>query len=139
MGVDAACVTISLSRLLLLIALALGLAVVAYVWHERSAGAGQDTFESQASKICGEQLPAITNAPDFETALARSRDMRVRLSALTPPVEGQATFADWIAKLKGTEDAAIRGDMAAVQQYDRGAQRDATVLGLADACIYHTH
>jgi hypothetical protein len=132
-------VTISLGRLLLLIALALGLAGLAYVWHERSAGAGQDSFESQASDICREQLPAITNAPDFETALARSRDMRVRLSALTPPVEGQATFADWMAQLKGAEDAAIRGDMAAVQQHDLGAQRDAAVLGLADACIHHTH
>jgi hypothetical protein len=132
-------VTISLGRLLLLISLALGLAVLAYVWHERSAGAGRDTFESQASEICREQLPAITNAPDFETALARSRDMRVRLSALTPPVHEQATFADWMVQLKGTEDAAIRGDMAAVQQYDRGAQQDATVLGLGDACIYRTH
>lgn len=131
--------TISLGRLLLLIALALGLAVLAYVWHERSANAGQDTFESQASEICREQLPAITNAPDFETALARSRDMRVRLSALTPPVDEQATFADWMAQLKGTEDAAIRGDMAAVQQYDLGAQRDATVLGLTNACVYRTH
>jgi hypothetical protein len=132
-------VTISLGRLLLLIALALGLAALAYLWHERSPGAGKDTFESQASEICREQLPEITNAPDFETALARSRDMRARLSALTPPVEGQTTFDDWMAQLKGTEDAAIRGDMAAVQQYDLGAQRDATVLGLADACIYHTH
>jgi hypothetical protein len=130
-------VTISLGRLLLLIALALGLAVLAYVWHERSAGAGQDTFESQASEICEAELPAITKASDFETALTQSRDMRLRLSALTPPVEEQATFADWLAQLKGTEDAAIRGDWAAVEQYDLSAQRDATVLGLADACIYH--
>jgi hypothetical protein len=113
--------------------------VLAYVWHERSAGVGQDSFESEASEVCREQLPAITNAPDFETALARSRDMRVRLSALTPPVGEQATFADWMAQLKGTEDAAIRGDMAALQQHDLGAQRDATMLGLADACIYRTH
>lgn len=63
--------------------------------------------------------------------------MRLRLSVLTPPANERGTFADWLAQLKGTEDAALTGDAATIQADDLYAQRDATALGLADACIYH--
>lgn len=97
---------------------------------------GGDAFRDRASSICREHLPAIANAPDFQTALGQSRDMRVRLSELSPPDEHREAFAAWLAALKGTEDAALRGDMAAVQAYDASLQPHVKALDLGDACIY---
>ena len=65
--------------------------------------------------------------------------MRVRLSALTPPVAQQPLFSDWMAKLRASEDAAVQGNWASAQADDAGAQFDERNLGLSDGCIYHLH
>jgi hypothetical protein len=132
--------TITVGRLLAatgaLIAL---IAVFAFVSQRQTTGHGSSSaFASRASAICREQLSAIKSAPpDFQTALSHSREMRASLSALTPPLAERATFEDWLAQLKNTEDALLQGDMTSAQEADTRAQQDARQLGLAD-CVTTT-
>jgi hypothetical protein len=129
-------VTITLGRSLVYIAgvtVAAGLAFLG--WQALRPGSG-DSFHDTASDICREHLPAIASAPDFQAALARSRDMRSRLSELTPPEAGQEVFAAWLAALKGAEDAALRGDLPGVQAHDASVRHNVMALGLEDACIH---
>jgi hypothetical protein len=118
-----------------LIVVTLAGGVGALGWHAFVSGGG-DTFHERASSICTKGLPAIAQAPDFQTAIGRSREMRLRLSELTPPEAGRETFAAWLAALKGSEDAALRGDLAAVQAYDASIHPHVLALDLGDACLY---
>jgi hypothetical protein len=133
--------TITVGRLLAATGALVALVIMfAFVWQRQAAGhGGSSTFASRASAICREQLSAIKSAPDFQTALSHSREMRASLSALTPPLAGRATFADWMAQLKSTEDAMLRGDITSAQETDSRSQQDAQQLGLADACVTTTN
>jgi hypothetical protein len=129
--------TITVGRLLAVTGALIALIIMlVFVWQRQAAGhGGSSAFASRASAICREQLSAIKSAPDFQTALSHSREMRASISALTPPLAERATFADWIAQMKTTEDAMLHGDMTGAQEADNRAQQDAQQLGLADACI----
>jgi len=128
--------TITVGRLLAVVTAVLAVSgIFIFSWHRAHSQTGAPTFESQAASICRSGLAGIKSAPDFQTALARSRDMRLRLSALTPAPEQRAAFARWLTDLKATEDAGVRGDWSAVQEADLLAQEDTRQLGLADSCI----
>jgi hypothetical protein len=111
------------------------LAASFFIWSRVHTRHGPSSFDLQASAICRAQLPAIRGAPDLRSALARSREMRIELSMLTPAPSQRATFDDWISRLQATEDAASRGDFAAVRQADLAIQEDARQLGVAEACV----
>lgn len=125
----------ALGRLLTVAVALVAVVGVSAVFWTRSHSGRASTFESQAGQICREQLAAIKSAADFQTALGASRTMRTELSGLTPPSGDQSTFDDWMLQLRATEDAALQGDSAAVQQRDLAAQYDARKLGLAADCI----
>jgi hypothetical protein len=131
--------TVTLGRLLLVAGMLGALVTVAagaFVWQARGSDpAGGDAFREQASAICRESLPAIMNAPDLQTALAANRDMRARLSALTPQPAQRSTFDAWLLALEGAENAAVNGNRAAVTAYDGRARNYATTLGVGEACI----
>ena len=128
--------TISVGRLLAVIgALAAVMAVSFVVWEQVHTQRTPASFESEASAICRHELAAIRDAPNLQSAIARSREMRIELSVLTPAPSQRATFEDWTSRLKATEDAAVRGDVADVRQADLAVQEDVERLGLADACV----
>jgi hypothetical protein len=128
--------TITVGRALaVLAAFAVVVGIVIFSW-ERASGGGEDqVFHSEAAAICRVGLAGIKSSPDFQTAIARSREMRFKLSALTPTPEQHAVFERWLTDLEATEGAALRGDRSAVQQIDLLAQEDARQLGLAQSCI----
>jgi len=128
-------VTITLGRLLAVLAAVATVIAVSAVYFGRSHGGTSPSFESQAARICREQLSAIKAAPDFPSALAASRTMRSELSSLTPSPTQRPTFADWMRQLRATEDAMLRGDSATAQRTDLLSQQDARQLGLAADCI----
>ena len=128
--------TISVRRLLTVIAAAAAVtAASVLVWEEAHTHRGPSSFESGASAICRQQLPAIRRAPTVKDAVARSREMRIELSVLAPAPSQRATFEDWISRLQATEDAALRGDFEAVREADLAIQEDVQQLGVADACL----
>ena len=127
--------TITVGRLLAVVAaFAVVVGIFMFSWERASGGSEHQVFHSDAASICRVGLAGIKSSPDFQTALARSRDMRFKLSALTPAPEQRAVFERWLTDLKATEGAALRGDMSALQQADLLAQEDARQLGLADSC-----
>ncbi len=131
--------TITVGRLLLYVsALVVALVLLVVGWSWFGLG-GAPSFADKAKAICRQELPAIANAPDFQTALTHSREMRLRLSTLTPAAAQQQLFSDWMAKLQASEDAGVGGDWAAAQADDAGAQFDVRNLGLSDGCLYHLH
>jgi hypothetical protein len=126
--------TISVGRLAAWLAGAAVLVVLAFLsWSALRTGDSATPFQTRASQICREQIAAIKAAPDLGTALAASRDMRTQLSTLTPPDNQRALFSQYLAALKGAEDAVIANNASAAQSADFVAQRDARELGF-DAC-----
>jgi hypothetical protein len=97
---------------------------------------GPPSFNSQAGKICRTELPAIANAPDFQTALAHARIMRNSIYELTPPPNERVLVTAWIAALKDSEDAGLRGDWAAAEADDARIKPIVAALGLTDSCEY---
>jgi hypothetical protein len=93
-------------------------------------------FRRSAARICRQELASIIKAPSFEAALAASRSMRIRLSALNPPASERAAFARWMSDLRGTESAALRGDVPMVDRYDAMARQEIQTLGLETACVH---
>ena len=131
--------TITVGRLLLHVSALVVAVVLLFLGWSRFGPGGSQSFADQAQAICRQELPAIANAPDFQTALTHSREMRLRLSTLTPSPAQQQLFSDWMAKLQASEGAALRGNMTAAQADDAGAQFDVRNLGLSDGCIYNLH
>ncbi len=130
--------TITVGRLLAYL-LAITVATVALVFAWSRLEGNRSSFPQQAKAICRQEEPAIADAPDFQTALSRAREMRLRLSVLTAPAPQQALFSDWLAKLQASENAALRGDWPTAQTDDAAVQVDVRGLGLADGCTYHLH
>ncbi len=91
-------------------------------------------FQSEASKICRDEIPKLMSAPDLPTALSASAEMRQRLAALTPPADQAGRFAQYLAVLKASEDAVRSGDMSRAAGLDPVARLDATALGIDGAC-----
>jgi hypothetical protein len=131
--------TVTLGRLLLVVGIlviTVSVTTGVLVWQARAGNpGGGDSFREQATAICREGLPAVRNAPDLETALAANREMRARLSALTPPAPQRSTFDAWLLALEGAENAALDGNREAVTAYDGRARNYATTLGVGEACI----
>jgi hypothetical protein len=102
-------------------------------------GPSPQSFADKAEAICKQEAPAIGNARHFQTAMAHSREMRLRLSVLTPPAAQQKLFSQWMADLRASEKAGAGGKKGLAWRYDAGAQLDVRGLGLSDRCLYHLH
>src|SRR5262245_34188479 len=122
--------TITVGRLLVYVSALLAAVVLLFMGWTRFGPAGPQSFAHEAQAICRQELPAIANAPDSETALTQSREMRLRLSTLTPPEARQQLFSQWLADLRAAEKAGVGGKWSLAQQYDAGAQLDVRDLGL---------
>ena len=131
--------TITVGRLLLYVSgLVFAVVLLVFGWSWFGLG-GSPSFSDKAQAICKQELPAIADSPDFQTALTHSREMRLRLSALSPPGPQASIFSDWMAKLQASEDFALRGDWPNLRAEDVLIQSDVQQLGLSDGCIYHLH
>jgi hypothetical protein len=128
--------TITVGRLLVYVS-ALLAAVVLFMGWTWFGPAGPQSFAHTAQAICRQERPAIATAPDSQTALTQSREMRLRLSTLTPPAARQQLFSQWLADLRAAEKAGVGGKWSLAQQYDAGAQLDVRNLGLSQGCIIY--
>jgi hypothetical protein len=129
--------TITVGRLLLYVsALFAAVALLLMGWSRFGASVSQP-FAHTAQAICRQERPAIANAPDSRTALTRSREMRLRLSTLTPPAAQQQLFSQWLADLHAAEKAGVGGKWLLARQYDAGAQLDVRNLGLSHRCVVY--
>jgi hypothetical protein len=128
--------TISVGRLLACVsALVVIVGIVVFAWSWLAKG-GSKTFVGRAEAICRQELPAIAHAPDLQAALVQSREMRLRLSALTPPSLQKQLFSDWMAGLLAAEIDGARGDFSAALATDARVESEVRELGLADGCVY---
>jgi len=132
--------TITVGRLLAYVTALLAAVVLLFMGWTWFGPAGPRSFAHKAQAICRQELPAIANAPDSQTALNQSRELRLRLSTLTPPAARQQLFSQWLADLRAAENAGVGGKWSLAQQYDAGAQLDVRKLGLSQRClIYFRH
>jgi hypothetical protein len=129
--------TITVGRLLVYVSALLGAIVLLFMGWAGFGPSGSQSFAHEAQAICRQELPAIANAPDSQTALTQSREMRLRLSTLTPPAARQQLFSQWLADLRAAENAGVGGKWLLAQQYDAGAQLDVRNLGLSQGCIIY--
>ena len=129
--------TITVGRLLVYVSALLVAVVLLFMGWTWFGPAGPQSFAHKAQAICRQELLAIANAPDSQTALTRSREMRSRLSNLTPPAARQQLFSQWLADLRAAENAGVGGKWSLAQQYDAGAQLDVRNLGLSQGCIIY--
>jgi hypothetical protein len=129
--------TITVGRLLAYVSALLAAVVLLFMGWTWFGPAGTQSFAHQAQAICREELPTVANAPDSQTALIQSREMRLRLSTLTPPAAQQQLFSQWLADLRAAESAGVGGKWLLAQQYDAGAQLDVRNLGLSQGCIIY--
>jgi len=129
--------TITVGRLLVYVSALLAAVVLLLMGWTSFSPAGPQSFAHKAQAICRQELPAIANAPDSQTALTQSREMRSRLSTLTPPAAQQQLFSQWLADLRAAEIAGVGGKWLLAQQYDAGAQLDVRNLGLSQGCIIY--
>jgi hypothetical protein len=127
-------VTITVARLAVWIAGLVTLFVAAFlVW--RAVMPGELTaFQARASKICREEIPRMQNAPDLQTALIASAEMRTRLSGLTPPTSQAPRFTQYLAALKASEDAVVAGNPGRAAQLESVILIDLNTLGIREAC-----
>jgi hypothetical protein len=128
--------TITVGRLLVYVS-GLLVAVVLLFLGWSSFGPSGPQFAEKAQAICRQEQPVIANAPGSQTALTHSREMRLRLSTLTPPAAQQQLFSQWLADLRAAENAGVGGKWSLAQQYDAGAQLDVRNLGLPQGCIIY--
>jgi len=129
--------TITVGRLLVYLSALLAALVLLFIGWAWFSPAGPQSFAHTAQAICRQELPAIANAPDSQTALTKSHEMRLRLSTLTPPAARQQLFSQWLADLRAAENAGVGGKWSLAQQYDAGAQLDVRNLGLSQGCIIY--
>jgi hypothetical protein len=129
--------TITVGRLLVYVSGLLAAVVLLFLGWSWFGPSGPQSFAEKAQAICRQELPAISDAPDFQTALTHSREMRLRLSALTPPAAQEQLFSQWRADLQAAENAGVGGKWSLAQQYDAGAQLDVRNLGLSQGCIIY--
>ena len=76
----------------------------------------------------------MQNAPDLQTALNASADMRTRLAGLTPPSSQAPRFAQYLAALKTSEDAVIAGNPGRAAELEDVILIDINTLGIREAC-----
>jgi len=129
--------TITVGRLLVYVSALLAAIVLLFTGWTWFGPARPRSFAHNAQAICRQELPAIANARDSQTALTQSREMRLRLSTLTPPTARQQAFSQWLADLRAAEKAGVGGRWTLAQQYDAGAQLDVRNLGLSHGCIIY--
>jgi hypothetical protein len=129
--------TITVGRLLVYVSALLAAVVLLFMGWIWFGPAGPQSFAHEAQAICRQEQPTIANAPDSQTALTQSREMRSRLSSLTPPAAQQQLFSQWLADLRAAEHAGGGGKWSVAQQYDAGAQLDVRNLGLSQGCIIY--
>ena len=129
--------TITVGRLLAYVSALLAAIVLLFMGWTWFGPASPQSFAHRAQAICRQESPAITNAHDSQTALTQSREMRSRLSTLTPPAARQQVFSQWLADLRAAEKAGVGGRWSLAQQYDAGAQLDVRSLGLSKGCIIY--
>ena len=129
--------TITVGRLLVYVSALLAAVVLLFMGWTWFGPAGSQSFAHKAQAVCRQERPAIANAVDSQTALTQSREMRLRLSTLTPPAARQQLFSQWLADLRAAEKAGVGGKWSLAQQYDAGAQLDVRNLGLSQGCIIY--
>jgi hypothetical protein len=129
--------TITVGRLLVYVSGLLVAVVLLFLGWSWFGPSGPQSFAEKAEAICRQELPAIANAPDSQTARTHSRETRLRLSTLTPPAAQQQLFSQWLADLHAAEKADVGGKRSLAQQYDAGAQLDVRNLGLPQGCIIY--
>jgi hypothetical protein len=129
--------TITVGRLLVYVSGLLVAVVLLFLGWSWFGPSGPQSFAEKAEAICRQELPAIANAPDSQTARTHSRETRLRLSTLTPPAAQQQLFSQWLADLHAAEKADVGGKRSLAQQYDAGAQLDVRNLGLPEGCIIY--
>jgi len=129
--------TITVGRLLVYVSGMLVAVVLLFLGWSWFGPSGPQLFAEKSQAICRQELPAIANASDSQTALTHSREMRLRLSTLTPPTAQQQLFSQWLADLHAAEKADVGGKWSLAQQYDAGAQLDVRNLGLSQDCIIY--
>jgi hypothetical protein len=130
--------TITVGRLLVYVSGLLVAVVLLFLGWSWFGPSGPQLFAEKAHAICRQELSAIANAPDSQTALTHSREMRLRLSTLTPPAAHQQLFSQWLADLHAAEKADVGGKWSLAQQYDGGAELDVRNLGLSQDCIIYS-
>ena len=129
--------TITVARLLVYVSGLLVAVILLFLGWSWFGPSGPQLFAEKAQAICRQELPGIANAPDSQTALTHSREMRLRLSTLTPPAAQQQLFSQWLADLHAAEKAGVGGKWSLAQEYDAGAQLDVRNLGLSQGCIIY--
>lgn len=129
--------TITLGRLLVYVSGLLVAVVLLFLGWSWFGPSGPQLFAEKVQAICRQEQPAIASAPDSHTALTDSREMRLRLSTVTPPAAQQQLFSQWLADLHAAEKAGAGGKWSLAQQYDAGAELDVRNLGLSQGCIIY--
>jgi hypothetical protein len=129
--------TITVGRLLVYVSGLLVAVVLLFLALSWLGPSGPQSFAENAQEICRQERPAIADSRDFRTVLTHSREMRSRLSTLTPPAGQQRLFSQWLADIHAAEKAGARGKRLLAQQYDAGAQLDVRKLGLSRRCVIY--
>ena len=129
--------TITVGRLLVYVSGVLAGGVLLFLGWSRLGPNDTRSFAEKAQAICRQELPAIADASDSQTALTHSREMRLQLATLNPPAARQQVFSQWLADLHAAEKAGVGGKWLLAQQYDAGAQLDVRHLHLSDSCVFY--
>ena len=129
--------TITVGRLLVYVAGLLAAVVLLFLSSSWFGAGRHQSFANETQAICRQEVPTIADASDHRTALTHSREMQLRLSALTPPAARQKLFSQWLADLHAAVKAAAHGKWSLAEQYDGGAELDVRSLGVSQGCIVY--
>lgn len=128
--------TITVGRLLVYVSGLLA-TVVLFLGSSWFGPGRHQSFAKETQAICRQEVPAIADASDPQTALTHSRAMQSRLSTLTPPAAQQKLFSQWLADLHAAVRAAAHGHWSRAEQYDGGAELDVRRLRVSRGCIVY--
>ena len=129
--------TITVGRLLVYVSGLLATVVLLYLGSSWFGAGRHQSFAKETQAICRQEVPAIADASDPRTALTHSREMRLRLSTLTPPAGEQKLFSQWLADLHAAEKAAAHVKWLRADQYSAGAELDVSSLRVSHGCIVY--
>ena len=95
--------TITVGRLLVYVSALLAAAVLLFMGSTWFGPAGRQSFAHKAQAICRQELPAIANAPDSQTALTQSLGQVFALMENYPDLKSNQNVLNLQEELTGTE------------------------------------
>lgn len=103
-------------------------------WQLIAARSELTPFQENASRVCRDEIPKIRSTKDPQAARTAGAEMRRRLAELTPPADQQGVYSQYLAALKGADDAIAAGDHEQEKYANYYIERNAAELGIETSC-----